>query len=448
MVRGARDIEPRSTPIDANALHNGALRDAAATWASSRIARLSAHWAYQSLGPSAARTERKSIRRAPQTFFSTTRLTDEREAARLRGPPPAHRVGGSAFKLTRRGAPRKFTGKEEDAEVGLTYFGKRFLNAQLGRWISADPLAVHAPGQADLNLYAYVSGTVLKNIDPLGLEEEAPGAGGASGAGPSGAEGAPSGPEPDELSYLDACADGGCVNAAPDQAASPASPTPAPVNPSIPRLPQGPFAKARDQLIQQAQKSDNGLEKATGYTLAGFMAGPASVEDGLRAVPNAPSNAEEAGQHWARAAEFEAQGEDGEALVEKLKAVESFADAFSAGLATASFAASRGGGWPDDDGFLGPTRQKELAPGTLVDRYGGGERSVFFAPAGTPLEARALRLEGRLEPLRTFEVVAPLRVRAGLSVPWFGQIGLGTQYRSQVTLKELIDAEILREITK
>jgi hypothetical protein len=40
----------------------------------------------------------------------------------------------------------------------------------LGRWISADPLAVHAPGEADLNLYAYVSGAVLKNVDPLGLE--------------------------------------------------------------------------------------------------------------------------------------------------------------------------------------------------------------------------------------------------------------------------------------
>jgi RHS repeat-associated protein len=67
----------------------------------------------------------------------------------------------------------KFTGKEEDAEVGLTHFGKRYLNAYLGRWISADPLAIHAPGEADLNVYAYVSGSILKNVDPLGLEEEA-----------------------------------------------------------------------------------------------------------------------------------------------------------------------------------------------------------------------------------------------------------------------------------
>ena len=56
---------------------------------------------------------------------------------------------------------------------GLQYFGKRFLNPLLGRWVSADPLAVHAPGEADLNVYAYVSGAVLKNVDPLGLDEEA-----------------------------------------------------------------------------------------------------------------------------------------------------------------------------------------------------------------------------------------------------------------------------------
>jgi len=34
-----------------------------------------------------------------------------------------------------------------------------------------DPLAVHAPGQADLNLYAYVHGRVLNAVDPLGLQE-------------------------------------------------------------------------------------------------------------------------------------------------------------------------------------------------------------------------------------------------------------------------------------
>jgi RHS repeat-associated protein len=66
----------------------------------------------------------------------------------------------------------RFTGKEEDVEVGLQYFGKRFLNPLLGRWVSPDPLEVHTPGQADPNVYAYVSGKVLQNVDPLGLSEE------------------------------------------------------------------------------------------------------------------------------------------------------------------------------------------------------------------------------------------------------------------------------------
>jgi len=32
-------------------------------------------------------------------------------------------------------------------------------------------LAVHVPGEADANLYAYVRGMTLKNVDPIGLDE-------------------------------------------------------------------------------------------------------------------------------------------------------------------------------------------------------------------------------------------------------------------------------------
>jgi len=64
----------------------------------------------------------------------------------------------------------KFTGKEEDSEVGLEYFGKRYYAPGLNRWASADPLAVHSPGQADLNLYGYVRGGVFRAVDPTGLD--------------------------------------------------------------------------------------------------------------------------------------------------------------------------------------------------------------------------------------------------------------------------------------
>ena len=81
------------------------------------------------------------------------------------------------FRPDRWGAAReafKFTGKEEDIEVGATYFGARYYNARLGRFMSADPLAVHA-GRGDLNPYAYVGGHVMSSVDPLGLCESEPG---------------------------------------------------------------------------------------------------------------------------------------------------------------------------------------------------------------------------------------------------------------------------------
>ena len=91
-----------------------------------------------------------------------------------RGTWQAYGGGESDFRPERWKGFREdygFTGKEEDVEVGLQYFGKRYYAPLLNRWVSADPLAVHVPGEADLNVYAYVSGKALKSVDPLGLDE-------------------------------------------------------------------------------------------------------------------------------------------------------------------------------------------------------------------------------------------------------------------------------------
>ena len=82
----------------------------------------------------------------------------------------------SNFRPDRWGAHRehyRFTGKEEDVEVGLTYFGARYYHARIGRWMSPDPLTVHGLG-ADLNPYAYVGGNVLGAVDPWGLDTVEP----------------------------------------------------------------------------------------------------------------------------------------------------------------------------------------------------------------------------------------------------------------------------------
>jgi RHS repeat-associated protein len=66
--------------------------------------------------------------------------------------------------------PYKLTGKEEDIEVGATYFGARYYQPYLGRFMSADPLTIHGLG-SDLNPYAYVGGRVMSRVDPFGLDE-------------------------------------------------------------------------------------------------------------------------------------------------------------------------------------------------------------------------------------------------------------------------------------
>lgn len=40
--------------------------------------------------------------------------------------------------------PYSFTGKEQDAETGLHYFGARYYLAEIGLWLSTDPLAVRS----------------------------------------------------------------------------------------------------------------------------------------------------------------------------------------------------------------------------------------------------------------------------------------------------------------
>ncbi|MCB9592813.1 MAG: hypothetical protein H6719_08775 [Sandaracinaceae bacterium] len=63
-----------------------------------------------------------------------------------------------------------FTGKEADEEVGVVYFGERYLVPRIGRWASADPLHVHTVrGGEPLNSFHYLGGDILGERDELGL---------------------------------------------------------------------------------------------------------------------------------------------------------------------------------------------------------------------------------------------------------------------------------------
>ncbi len=69
------------------------------------------------------------------------------------------------------GQPRKFTGKERDAETGLDYFGARYYSSRIGRFTTVDPAYLLQANLLDpqrWNKYAYARNNPLKYTDPDG----------------------------------------------------------------------------------------------------------------------------------------------------------------------------------------------------------------------------------------------------------------------------------------
>ncbi len=59
----------------------------------------------------------------------------------------------------------KFTGKESDNESNYDYFGARYYDSQIGRWLEVDPMRDKYPGWSSYN---YVMDNPERNIDILG----------------------------------------------------------------------------------------------------------------------------------------------------------------------------------------------------------------------------------------------------------------------------------------
>jgi RHS repeat-associated protein len=63
----------------------------------------------------------------------------------------------------------KFTGQEEDSSTRLYYYGARYMDPQLGRFITADPTVQHPTDPQDLNRYAYARNNPVNFTDPTGF---------------------------------------------------------------------------------------------------------------------------------------------------------------------------------------------------------------------------------------------------------------------------------------
>jgi hypothetical protein len=117
------------------------------------------------------------------------------------------------------------------------------------------------------------------------------------------------------------------------------------------------------------------------------------------------------------------------------------------GLGTLSFASRNGttalaNYWPANGGALGEWYPASALPGAKLDRIGGLEGS-YLAPYGTPFDMRALPANGVY---RAFEVVKPFPIQTSTTAPAFGRMGGGLQYRTPISIKDLLEFNYLKHI--
>ncbi len=77
--------------------------------------------------------------------------------------------GAAADNSSKTEAPG-YTGQYEDPLTGLTYMQARYYDADLGRFISTDPVAARAGDVFNFNRYAYANDNPLNFTDPTGMD--------------------------------------------------------------------------------------------------------------------------------------------------------------------------------------------------------------------------------------------------------------------------------------
>lgn len=104
--------------------------------------------------------------------------------------------------------------------------------------------------------------------------------------------------------------------------------------------------------------------------------------------------------------------------------------------------------WPPNDGAYGDVTISELQPGAKIDRYGhpGGS---YTSPVGTPYTMRALPPGSNNKDYTVYEALKPIsNVQESKIAPWFGEMGMGTQYQLDKSVQSYINSGYLKEIKK
>lgn len=83
-------------------------------------------------------------------------------------PWGARQIKNSTSASTARGSRAWYTGKEEEASLGLYYYGARWYSPDIGQFHSTDPASVSLSNPRSFNRYAYANNNPIRFIDPDG----------------------------------------------------------------------------------------------------------------------------------------------------------------------------------------------------------------------------------------------------------------------------------------
>jgi RHS repeat-associated protein len=130
------------------------------------------------LGTQLAHAERKT------TYYHTDALGSVVAASNASGAlmwRKEYAPYGAQLDSTAESEKIAYTGKEHDDVTGLTYFGARYYDPDLGRFMSIDPLGFAESSPMSFNRYAYVNDNPYKYVDPDGRDLVLVGDAGESG---------------------------------------------------------------------------------------------------------------------------------------------------------------------------------------------------------------------------------------------------------------------------
>ena len=102
--------------------------------------------------------------------------------------------------------------------------------------------------------------------------------------------------------------------------------------------------------------------------------------------------------------------------------------------------------YPPNDGAHGPVTNTTLEPGATIDRY-GLPRGKYASPVGTPYPMRALPPGTDSGPYTVYKVMKPIpNVAESKIAPWFGEMGMGTQYKLEYSVQSYLDSGHLKKM--